>query len=155
MKCPICHNTGVCESCGRDANDAKGQAPRVPTPLTKRLMLSGRGYVGATAAVRDAKRLLYLGFSEAAGPHRKILTVDIDMLFFEEALEICIAKEATDLLDLYERCPRDYPQGRDAESALAHARKLCKSRYVKGKCRLCKGPALSCLRRHANGRSCA
>jgi hypothetical protein len=41
------------------------------------------------------------------------------------------------------------------EDALALAKERTPERYKKGKCTLCRGPALACALRHMRGRSCA
>ena len=114
---------------------------------------AAESYVRAFAARRDAKRLLDIGFAAATKDHAKVLRRAPRTL--AEAIEIVAVKEACDRLDIYDRDPGGEPDGRTADVAFAVSLKVARSRYARGKCWLCKGPALRCARRHAHGRSCA
>ena len=71
----------------------------------------------------------------------------------QEIAEIA-AKEAADLIDLYDVEPDRYPEGRTADTAFKNAMRQARRCYARGKCALCKGPAIACARRHAQGSSC-
>jgi hypothetical protein len=116
---------------------------------------AAQDYVAAACALRDAKKMLQAGFEKAVAHCRPILSKPEDALDMDEAFELVVGKEASDLLELFDRSPSEYPEGRTAARALVASRKTCKKRYGSGTCALCKGPALACARRHAHGRSCA
>jgi hypothetical protein len=114
-------------------------------------------YLAAQQAHRDALRLLEIGRSAASTEHRKILTqvVESKRSTLDDLIYVVAAKEALDLITFYATDPQGYPDGKTSERAWAVSLKAIKARYRKGKCALCKGPALGCIARHAEGRSCA
>jgi hypothetical protein len=117
---------------------------------------AARSLVGALAAKRDAKRLIDYGF--AAATEESIVAIrdaQTSCSSLEVAIELAIVKEAADLIDLYDRDPEQYPAGRTDVEALAAARKAVLACYRRDKCTICKGPALPCAKRHAQGKSCA
>jgi hypothetical protein len=111
------------------------------------------GYVRAYSARRDAHRMLDIGFDAATEEGRRILSKAGRNL--EEAIEIVAAKEAVDRLDIYEKDPASCPDGRFGDTAFNTALVAARKRYHRGKCSLCRGPALPCARRHGRGLSCA
>jgi hypothetical protein len=113
-----------------------------------------RQYLAALCAHRDAKHLLELGFAAATAKARAVLSVECDDAL-PEAMQLVAAKEAADIIDLYDKDPTAYPDGRTADMALAASTANVRARYARGRCHFCNGPALACARRHAHGRSCA
>lgn len=119
-----------------------------------RLVHVAGAYLGAKAAKRDVENaatraVLWAAeaFTRHAGPQ--------DAMPLEDVVFMVAVKEAADLLDLYDRDPKRYPQGRGVEPALTFSLRSTRARYANGKCGLCKGPALDCARRRAHGGSCA
>lgn len=130
-------------------------------PSVEDLRSATHSYLRATCAYRDAVRLLDLGLAMAADPALNVLEwFDLEEgsgphPTLDQAIELVIYKESADLIDLYERDPVAFKAGRSVVEALAYMHKLIPARYVGGKCDLCKGEALRCAVRHAQGRSCA
>ena len=114
-----------------------------------------------TAAKRDAIRLIEDGYHASAEQlSRDVVKVRSECdgegpMSLGDAIELVIGREASDLLDLYDRDPKGYPDGITDDRAYAATQRAIIRRYKRGKCSLCKGPALPCARRHALGRSCA
>lgn len=121
----------------------------------KAIRAAGRSYLKAACAFRDAKELLRKGFVAATATECEILHHPTDGLNLEDAIERVVIKEAIDIAEFYDRDPDRWPNGADAAGAYESASRSVRQRYAKGKCSLCKGPALACARRHASGRSCA
>jgi hypothetical protein len=111
-------------------------------------------YVGAMVAARDAKRLITVAFGTVTTESRAILHEERINPGLECAIELAAVKEAADLVALYDSDPQAWPQGRTAAEALAYASGIVKARYRRGRCTSCKGPALACAKRHADGLSC-
>ena len=124
--------------------------PKVQAKVIRKAAVS---YLGAHVAYRDAKRLLKHGL--AAATMKAFGTLEAEPVNLGEAIELVAAKEAFDLIELYEQNPDKYPEGRTAESALKDGLRRARGRYQGNKCSLCKGIGLACAKRHAHGRSCA
>lgn len=116
---------------------------------------AARSYLGALCAYRDAKRLLMKGFAHATAEPYRVLAKDVAPADLLELTKIVACKEASDLIDLYDREPGSYPEGRTADTAFAAGMRVAKARYARGKCGLCRGPALDCAKRHGKGQGCA
>ena len=113
-------------------------------------------YLNAFTVRRDARRMIDAGFNAATERCRTaLLFEEEDRISLFEAEALVVAKEAVDLLGLYEKAPLEYPEGRTADLALAASRKNAGTRYRSGKCRSCGGRALPCACRRALGKSCA
>ncbi len=134
-----------------------------PLPTVEELRDATGSYIRATAAYRDAKRLLESGYAAGiARPHAVLVAGRDDdarrpnaRMTLEQAIELVIAKEAADLLGLYDRDPLAWDAGRTADAALASARETVQGRYARGRCSFCgQKTALACARRHAAGKSC-
>ena len=114
---------------------------------------AGMSYLAAHVAYRDAVRLLSIGLAACTEETSQRLKEEPRTL--DDAIVAVAITEAADLVELFERDPSEYPQGRTPDLAFADRLKNAKRRFRNGKCALCKGPALPCAIRHARGRSCA
>jgi hypothetical protein len=124
-----------------------------PTPLQEAI----RAYLGAYVAARDAKRLIDIGRAATVEQPLKVLwSAQRQTARFDALLELVAAKEALDLIAIYGDDPLfNGGHGRTADLAYAEALKNVRSRYQRGRCTLCNGPARACAIRHAEGKSCA
>lgn len=118
-----------------------------------------RRYLVARCAARDAKALIDLGLNQALGDKRERLVAvrEDPRATLEQVVIVVAAKEALDLIELFETGSEGdgTEAGRTATTAFAASLACARSRYRRGRCTLCKGPALPCARRHAAGMSCA
>lgn len=110
-------------------------------------------YLRAKVARRDAEDLIEFGYWAAAQP--AILALSKESRNLADAIQTVVAKEAADLVEFHGKDPKRYPEGINADRALAASWKNAGRRYKNNKCGLCKGPALACAKRHAHGKSCA
>lgn len=123
----------------------------------ERIERAARGYLTAQQVHRDALRLLEIGRSAASKEHREMLDgiLESKTSTLDDLIYVVAAKEALDLIEFFKTDPGGYPDGETAARAWEVSLKNIKARYRKGKCALCKGSALGCIARHAEGRSCA
>ncbi len=125
------------------------------TPTVREVECASLVHLRSVVAVREGARLLHAGHEAAVATLKPVLGADVGRLGIEQVTALVVAKEASDLLGLYDLDPAAYPDGRTADLAIAASAKNAGRRYQRGRCALCKGPALDCARRHARGRSCA